>query len=61
MACVHLQELYRLCQEHEMKFSSTDLVRIVCKECESEEVCPSALTEIQADSDSSDTSADQDN
>ncbi|MEQ8210538.1 MAG: hypothetical protein RH917_11975 [Lacipirellulaceae bacterium] len=41
MACTHLQKLYELCQEHELRFSSSDLVRIVCKECEAEETCPS--------------------
>jgi len=45
MACIHLKELYRLCQEHDLRFSGSDLIRIVCRECDSEEVCPSTLTE----------------
>jgi hypothetical protein len=47
MACVHLQKLYALCQEHELRFhvASSDLVRIVCRECGSQDVCPSNLTE----------------
>lgn len=51
MACVHLKQLYQLCQEHELRFSSSDLVRIVCKECEAEETCPSALIAEEADAD----------
>ena len=43
MACTHLRKLYQLCQEQELFFSGSDLVRIVCKECGSEEVCPSSL------------------
>ena len=45
MACIHLQKLYDLCQEHEMRFqlSSSDLIRIVCKECGSQDVCPTTL------------------
>ena len=46
MACIHLQKLYALCQEHELRFhvASSDLVRIVCRECDSQEVCPSNFT-----------------
>ena len=43
MTCVHLQQLYGLCQEHDLKFSSSDLVHIICKQCQREEVCPSVL------------------
>ena len=52
MVCIHLKELYRLCQQHELRFqlSSSDLVRIVCHECGEHEVCPSVLTdEFEAD------------
>ena len=47
MPCIHLQKLYALCQEHDLKFqlSGTDLVRIVCRECGEQEVCPSVLTD----------------
>ena len=47
MTCVHLQKLYDLCQEHDVRFemSGTDLVRIVCRECGEKEVCPSVLTD----------------
>ena len=47
MPCVHLQKLYQLCQDHELRFqlSSSDLVRIVCRECGSHDVCPSVLTD----------------
>ena len=47
MSCVHLRKLYQLCQQHGVQFqlSSTDLIRIVCRECDAHDVCPSALTE----------------
>lgn len=44
MACSHLRKLYQLCQEQKLFFSASDLVRIVCKECDAEEVCPTSLT-----------------
>ena len=43
MPCVHLRQLFELCDENELRFSSSDLVHIVCKQCEKEEVCPSVL------------------
>lgn len=45
MTCVHLQQLYKLCQEHELKLSSSDLIRLVCNQCGYQEVCPSALVD----------------
>ncbi len=45
MACVHLNQLYQLCRESQVRLSSTDLIHIVCKQCEKEEVCPSVLYE----------------
>ncbi len=45
MACVHLNQLYQLCRDSNVKLSSTDLIHIVCKQCEKEEVCPSVLFE----------------
>jgi hypothetical protein len=43
MACVHLQQLYRLCQEHDLKLSGSDLIHVVCNQCGEQEVCPSTL------------------
>ena len=43
MTCVHLQQLYKLCQEHELKLGGSDLVRVVCQQCGVQEVCPSML------------------
>ena len=43
MVCTHLKELYDLCDKHQIRLSSTDLVRIVCKQCEQDETCPSVL------------------
>lgn len=59
MACTHLTQLYKLCQENKLSFSSSDLVRIVCKECESEEVCPSALVYGSSDETRDDSSAEK--
>ncbi len=45
MTCVHLQQLYRLCQEHDLKLGSSDLIHIVCNQCGEQEVCPSMMTD----------------
>ncbi len=45
MTCKHLKQLYDYCQTHNLKLSSTDLIRIVCPQCGVEEVCPSVLSE----------------
>jgi hypothetical protein len=43
MTCIHLQQLYKLCLEHDLKLSGSDLVRIVCRQCGEQEICPSTL------------------
>ncbi len=43
MACVHLQQLYKLCQEQSLKLGGADLIRVVCNQCGEQEVCPSTL------------------
>jgi hypothetical protein len=43
MTCVHLQQLYKLCHEHDLKLSGSDLIRVVCHQCGEQEVCPSTL------------------
>lgn len=45
MTCVHLRQLYQLCQEHDLKIAGPDLIRVVCHQCGEQEVCPSVLTE----------------
>jgi hypothetical protein len=45
MTCVHLKELYQLCQENDLRFSGSDLVHIVCQQCGEHEVCPSVLSD----------------
>jgi hypothetical protein len=45
MPCKHLKELYAVCRSHNLKLSSSDLIRVVCAECGIEEVCPSVLCE----------------
>jgi hypothetical protein len=44
MTCIHLRELYQLCQSENLKLSSSDLIHIVCQQCGEQEVCPSLLT-----------------
>lgn len=43
MTCVHLQQLYKLCQKHDLKLGGSDLIRLVCRQCGAHEVCPSTL------------------
>lgn len=43
MTCQHLKELYETCRRHQLRLSSSDLIRIVCPECGVEEVCPAVL------------------
>ena len=45
MTCVHLQQLYRLCQDHDLKLSGSDLIHIVCNQCGVQEACPSMLSD----------------
>ncbi len=45
MTCKHLRELYELCELHDLKLSSSELIRLACPQCGIEEVCPSVLTE----------------
>jgi hypothetical protein len=43
MACIHLQQLYDLCREHDIKLGGSDLIHLVCEQCGKQEVCPSML------------------
>ena len=45
MTCVHLQQLYRLCRDHDLKLGSSDLIHIVCNQCGVQDVCPSMLSD----------------
>lgn len=45
MPCVHLRELFALCEKHELKITSQDAVRVVCPRCQEQDVCPSSLTD----------------
>ena len=45
MTCEHLRQLYQLCQNHHLTISSSDVIRITCKECQEIEVCPAMLTD----------------
>lgn len=43
MVCTHLKELYRFCEENQLRLAGPELIQIVCKQCEEEETCPSML------------------
>ena len=43
MTCVHLQQLFKLCQDQKLKLGGSDLIRVVCHQCGLQEVCPSTL------------------
>lgn len=45
MVCNHLRELYRLCETQQLRLSSSDLIHVVCTQCDQQEVCPSTLTD----------------
>ncbi|NLX94990.1 MAG: hypothetical protein GXY83_02315 [Rhodopirellula sp.] len=45
MTCKHLKDLYQICESHNLKLSSSELIRLVCRQCGVDEVCPSVLTE----------------
>jgi predicted RNA-binding Zn-ribbon protein involved in translation (DUF1610 family) len=45
MTCKHLKALYDVCQSHQLRITSMDLIRIVCPQCGVEEVCPSVLSD----------------
>ena len=45
MVCTHLRELYQLCEAHQLRLSGSDLIRVVCRQCEEEETCLSVLME----------------
>lgn len=45
MICTHLRELYQLCETHNLRLGGSDLIRIVCRQCQLEETCPSVLME----------------
>jgi hypothetical protein len=38
-----LQKLYKFCQEQDLKLGGSDLIRVVCRQCGQQEVCPSTL------------------
>ncbi|NMC20271.1 MAG: hypothetical protein GYA33_07590 [Thermogutta sp.] len=43
MPCTHLQQLYALCEQHGLKMSSSDVIRLVCPTCGLEDRCPDNL------------------
>lgn len=45
MSCKHLQELYQLCRQYNLKLTGPELVRIVCPTCGVDEICPNVLME----------------
>jgi hypothetical protein len=46
MTCIHLKEINRVCEDSGLKLGRTDLIRVVCKECGDQEVCPANSIEM---------------
>jgi hypothetical protein len=55
MPCEHITKLYHVCETHHLKFSSSDLIRIICPECGLQETCPSLHVEIVDDAEATDS------
>ena len=53
MPCVHLQQLFELCDREGLRMSSSDLIHIVCQQCGKQEVCPDTLNEHFPETDDS--------
>jgi len=45
MPCSHLKELYEVAQKHDLRIAASDAVHIVCRQCDEQETCPTALTD----------------
>ena len=45
MSCIHLRQLYQLCQDNNIRLTGADLVHMVCRECGVQDVCPAMLME----------------
>jgi hypothetical protein len=45
MPCEHLRELFELCEKHDLKIAGPDAIRVVCRQCHEQDVCPSSLTD----------------
>ena len=45
MPCEHLEELFELCEKHGLQIASPDAIKVVCRQCQQQEVCPSSLTD----------------
>ena len=43
MVCTHLRELYQFCEQNQLKLGGSDLIHVICKQCDQEETCPSTL------------------
>ena len=43
MVCEHLRQLYQLCLDQKIRLGGADLIHIVCRQCDRQEVCPSNL------------------
>ena len=43
MVCTHLRELYQFCEQNKLKLGGSDLIHVICKQCDQEETCPSTL------------------
>ena len=49
MVCEHLRELYKLCLNQQIRLGSSDLIRIVCRQCGHQDECPTNLRDDRDD------------
>ena len=45
MVCEHLQEFFEVCDKHGLQIASPDAIKIVCRQCEQQQVCPTSRTD----------------
>jgi hypothetical protein len=43
MPCIHLRQLFQLCEDYQIKLGGTEVVHFVCEQCGMQEVCPDML------------------
>lgn len=46
MICSHLRDLYQLCLDQQIRLGGSDLIRVVCKQCGEQEICPSNIIDL---------------
>ena len=45
MICEHLEEFFAVCDKHGLQIASPDAIKVVCRQCEQQQVCPTSRTD----------------